>query len=89
MCLGVEEIYASSLNCNPPHVNGEVFPRDGFESDWIHISVFPVRNRPILYKCLGPAKEMTYVEKNPATRPKNCSTEMPRALSANGKSSTR
>jgi hypothetical protein len=88
MSLGVEEVHAGSFYCNPPHVDGKVLPRDGFESYGIHISDTQVRTDTQGSTSLL-SEEMTYVEKNPAARPKNCSTEIPRALSANGKSSTR
>jgi hypothetical protein len=84
MSLGVEEVYAGSFYCNPTHVDGKIFPCYGFESYRIHVSVILDYSKNI-----RTSEETTYVEKNPAARPKNCSTEIPRALSANGKSSTR
>jgi hypothetical protein len=39
MCLGVEEVYAGSFYSNPTHVDGKIFPRDGFERYRIYVAV--------------------------------------------------
>lgn len=82
--LGVEEEDTDSFDGNPTYVDCEVFPRDSFKCDGVHVSV--IRLVP---KSRVGRVPYTYVEKKPAPRPKNCSIAIPRDRSAKGKSSTR